>query len=235
MLLPNMEAALSSVSDVAKELGLSERRVRALIESGQLPAQRVGRSWLVSREAVERSRRSERRHGRPLGAANSWALLALLAGEKPAWVRPDVLSRLRRYARDPEWLLNVLRHSESRAKVRSLWLAHDDLPKLNEYPLVRSGLSAPRALSQLDVLPRSSEPLDAYASKDVAREIVKRFAPEEDVGDPNVIIRVPELPWVLGNEGEAPLSVGAADLLDHDDPRVRRAGSDALRKLALAG
>lgn len=229
-----MKTPLSPVSHVAQELDLSERRVRALIESGQLPAERVGRSWLISKEAVERFRRDGRRHGRPLSAANSWALLALLAGEKPLWVRADVRSRLRRYARDPEWLLNVLRHSESRAEVLSLWIAHDDLPKLSEYPLVRSGLSAPGALSQLNVLPRAQEPLDAYASKEVAHDIIKRFAPEEDVNDPNMIIRVSTLPWVLGNEGEAPLSVNAADLLDHYDPRVRRAGRDALRELALA-
>jgi excisionase family DNA binding protein len=228
-------AALVPVSDVADELGLSKRRVRALIEAGQLPAERVGRSWLVSKQAVERVRHNGRRHGRPLSAANSWALLALLAGEKPAWVRPDVLSRLRRYARDPEWLLSVVQHSESRADVLPLWLSSDDRPKLSDYPLVRSGLAAPHALSQLDVLPRVDEPLDAYANREVAREIIKRFTPEENAVDPNVIIRVPGLQWVLDHEGEAPLSVDAADLLDHDDPRVRRAGKDALRGLALAG
>lgn len=228
-------APFSSVSEVAGELELSERRVRALIESGRLPAERVGRSWLVSKRAVERLGRSKRRQGRPLNPANSWALLALLADAKPEWVRPDVLSRLRRFARDPEWLLSVIRNSEPRAEVLSFWLPRDDLPKLDEYRLVRSGLSALRALSQLDVIRRREEPLDAYASRDVARQIVRRFAPEENVEDPNLIIRVPELPWVLNQDGEAPLPVDAADLLDHQDPRVRRAAEDALRRSALAG
>jgi hypothetical protein len=112
-------------------------------------------------------------------------------------------------------------------------MPREDLPKLDEYRLVRSGLSAQGALSLLDVIRRPEEPLDAYASRDVANQIVRRFAPEENVEDPNVVIRVPELPWVL-DQDEASLPVDASDLLDHHDARVRRAAEEALRSLARA-
>jgi excisionase family DNA binding protein len=226
---------LVSVSDAADVLGLSQRRVRALIEAGQLPAERAGRSWLISQRALDRLRRRARRHGRRLSPQNGWALLAVLAGEKPEWVRPDVLSRLRRYARDPDWLLSVLEHSEPRAEIHFLWLPKEDLRNLDDYPLVRSGLSAKSAVAHLDVMRRREEPLDAYASADVARGIARRFAPEENVDDPNLILRIPSINWVSGAEEEVPLPVVAADLLDHDDPRVRGAAERRLQELALDG
>jgi len=226
-------ARLLPISKVAEELNLSPRRVHALIDAQQLPAERAGRSWFVSEQALERFRRRERRRGRPLTSANAWALLALLAGDEPAWVRPDARSRLRRYARDPKWLLSVLEHSEPRAEVRALWVAPEDLPKLAGFPLIRSGLSAERAVANLDVIPHRNEPIDVYASAEVAHEILRRFAPEEDVSDPNLILRIADFP-LESNEGEAPLPVAAADLIDHDDPRVRRASEKALQEFALA-
>lgn len=226
-------ASLVPVSDAASQLGLSERRVRSLIGAGQLRAERVGRSWLISPHELERFGRRPRRDGRPLNARNAWALLALLAGKKPEWVERSSLSRLRRYARDPDGLLSAIEHSEPRSDVLSLWVSEDDLAKLGEYPLVRSGLSARRALSQLDVIRRLEEPLDAYTSADVARQIVKRFAPQQNVEDPNVILRVPKLADVLSENEEVPLPIVAADLLGHEDSRVRRAAESALRRLAL--
>ncbi len=47
-------------------LGVSPRRVRALIESGKLPARRVGRDWTVKRgdlDALERKVGRPRRDG----------------------------------------------------------------------------------------------------------------------------------------------------------------------------
>ncbi len=52
-----------STADVARELGVSQRRVRALIQAGRLPARRVGPVWLVEPADLERVR--IRRPGRP--------------------------------------------------------------------------------------------------------------------------------------------------------------------------
>jgi excisionase family DNA binding protein len=220
-----------SVAEAAEALGLSIRRVRALIDADAIPAGRIGRSWVLSRDAVDRFARRRRRRGRRLSSANAWALLALLAGEEPASVDAPALSRLRRYARDPEWRLELLEHAEPRAKVLPLWMPADDLRKLAEYPLVRSGLSASDAVSHLDVVPRRHEPLDVYADEDVAEQVLHRFLPEEGAADPNVILRVVRGGPPVRSDEEAPLPVVAADLLDHDDPRVRRAAERALREL----
>lgn len=222
------------IPEVARELDVSERRVLALIHAGQLPASRIGRPWIVERRAVDEFLRMRRRHGRRLSQANAWALLVLLADEEPRWLRRDAVSRLRRYARDPEWLLAVLRHSEPRSEKLSLWLPREDVSRLARYRLVRSALSAEGALPQLDIIPRQDEPLDVYASPVVAHEIEKRLSPERSSDSPNLIIRIPARSWVLQHGPEAPLSVVAADLLDHQDARVRRAGEDALYRLTLA-
>ncbi len=69
-----------SVHDAAERLGLSDRRVRALIESGRLGARRVGRDWMIDPGALA-SVEGERAPGRPLSARSAWAELL---GERPA-------------------------------------------------------------------------------------------------------------------------------------------------------
>jgi len=226
-------ADVMSVSNASRALGLSERRVRALIHSGQLSASRLGIPWAVERRAVDRFLQKERGRGRPLNQSNSWALLAILAGEWPSELRSDAISRLRRYARDPDWLIALLRHSEPRVHEMSLWIPSEDMSKLAGYPLVHSGLSADSAIPQLDVIPRRDEPLDVYASAEIADEIERRLLPEHSRSDPNLILRIPRSNWVLHQGPEAPFAVVAADLLDHRDARVRRAGEDALRRIAI--
>jgi excisionase family DNA binding protein len=60
-----------SVRDAATRLNVSERRVRALIESGRLRAQRVGRAWIIEPGALG-SVEGERRAGRPLAPDSAW-------------------------------------------------------------------------------------------------------------------------------------------------------------------
>ncbi len=69
-----------SVHDAAERLGVSDRRVRALIDSGRLSAQRVGRAWIIDPSALA-TVVGERPPGRPLSAASAWAELL---GERPA-------------------------------------------------------------------------------------------------------------------------------------------------------
>jgi hypothetical protein len=187
----------------------------------------------VDRGAIARFAQEDRREGRPLNHSNAWALLALLSGERPSWVRNDAASRLGRSARDPDWLIKLLRHSEPRDEARSFWIPAEDRQSLDRYPLVRSGLSAQRAARQLDVLPRREEALDVYASEEVADAIENRLKPERSEDAPNLIIRIPSRPWVLESGQEAPFPVVAADLLGHRDARVRRAAEAALRDLAF--
>ncbi len=51
-----------TTTQAADVLGVSARRVRALIQSGRLPAERIGRDWTVRREDLDKL---ERKVGRP--------------------------------------------------------------------------------------------------------------------------------------------------------------------------
>jgi excisionase family DNA binding protein len=50
---------------VAERLGLSVRRIQALITTGLLEANKVGRDWVIPEEEVQRYRQQERLVGRP--------------------------------------------------------------------------------------------------------------------------------------------------------------------------
>lgn len=43
-----------TVAQAAERKGVTSRRIRALCESGRLPAQKVGRDWLIDPRALER-------------------------------------------------------------------------------------------------------------------------------------------------------------------------------------
>lgn len=60
-----------SVEAAAGRLGVSERRVRALIAAGRLPAERVGRAWVIQPAALGQVE-GERPVGRPLGVVAAW-------------------------------------------------------------------------------------------------------------------------------------------------------------------
>lgn len=54
---------LLSTSEVAAILGITRRRVLALIKAGRLPAQRIGDSWIIRRQDLELVK--DRKRGRP--------------------------------------------------------------------------------------------------------------------------------------------------------------------------
>ncbi len=54
---------LISSKEAAEKLGLSLRRVQALITSGKLPAQKIGNSYVVKESDLEFVK--ERKNGRP--------------------------------------------------------------------------------------------------------------------------------------------------------------------------
>jgi len=58
-----MSNALLTTRDAATRLGITPRRVVALIHAGRLPATRLGRSWIVREADIALVR--ERHPGRP--------------------------------------------------------------------------------------------------------------------------------------------------------------------------
>lgn len=63
--------------EVASELGISRRRVQAMVESSVLHAEKIGSQWFVPVESVRQAKNLRRRNGgRPLSAASAWKLIA---------------------------------------------------------------------------------------------------------------------------------------------------------------
>ena len=215
---------LWSSKDAAEALGISTQRVRALARAGRLQARKVGSRWIVEQASGKRDARS----GRPMSSAIAWAILAELSGARPDWVHPSALSRLRRRLRDPEWALQSLQHSQARARVVRWRALPADLPRIiKRAAIVPTGLSA--ITREIDIVASSGE-IDAYVDRSMLGVIEKQFRPAKESDEPNLTLRVPSLPWIL-SFSRAPLAVVSADLLLSPDPRVSRAGREALRKL----
>src|SRR5258708_36068520 len=118
-----------TVSETAKRLGVSTRRVRALAKSKQLGGEAPPRLLLLDPAEVERLAQKERAAHRTLEPANAWALLALAIGDqslKPGLdaVSPSARSRLRARLRDGS-LADLVPLLRKRADVR--WLHADDV------------------------------------------------------------------------------------------------------------
>lgn len=61
---------MMTTNEAAAALGLTRRRVIALINSGKLKAEKPGRDWIVDSESVEELRQQKRPGGRPKKAKN---------------------------------------------------------------------------------------------------------------------------------------------------------------------
>jgi|GEM_PF-2157295 len=72
----NMEL---TVSEASQRLDVSPRRVRALVESGQLPAIRRGPMWLTTADAVDSFQRNSPGRGRPISANTAWSRIGEIA------------------------------------------------------------------------------------------------------------------------------------------------------------
>src|SRR2546430_17403479 len=92
-IVPHMESILEerSVGEAARALGVSDRRVRAMIRDGVLAGRRSGGRWLIRRDDVEERLRPRGPPGGPLGPRNGWALLMELScvglAPLPGWDR----------------------------------------------------------------------------------------------------------------------------------------------------
>jgi excisionase family DNA binding protein len=52
-------------SEAARRLGVSPRRVAAMIEQGVLRAQKIGKTWVIDETEVAKVAKAERKPGRP--------------------------------------------------------------------------------------------------------------------------------------------------------------------------
>lgn len=229
---------LISVPDTARHLGVSRMRVHQRIKDGSLPAQRVGRQWIID-EADLRAVAHNAGPGRPLSPASAWALVAVAAQHSDN-VTPSRRSRAR--AR----LTSILEQGPQEADLdafaaqmkrllagraeRKLYRASPlDLPQLRDDPRVRlSGLSAPQAQISADDI------VEGYLRDHDHQALVRdHLLSPAKAARANVIIHV------INGDGDIEHLIGsdlavAADLAEHASPRERARAQELLASLAAA-
>lgn len=214
-----------SVNDLSSRLGVSQRRVRQLLESGELRGDRLGRQWVVQEVEARRFEARKYPRGRKWEPASAWLALAEVANiriSSSAHQRSRIRGRLR-----DESILGVYPHLGSRA-VSHRYYAHPSVIKrmINDNRLVLGGVSA-ASMVGADLLPNAEE-LEAYVSSADHADVARRYVLDADAARPNVLLReVDKELWLFPSGVKAaPLLVVAVDLLDHEDERVRRAGME---------
>jgi len=212
-----------AVSEAAEQLQVGERRVRQLIASGDLRAERFGRQWLVNRDDVSNLQAAKRVAGHPFSAANAWGILALVEGKRPMWLSKSETKRLERILEEREFeaIMPLLRN---RAK-RESWYIHPSLlGRLADDPrTVWAGASATEALV-------ADDSYECYVPAEMAAELADEYFADTDAIDSNVLVRSIEGPWPFlpGEESAGPI-VAAVDLLDNaGDERRRRVAEELL-------
>jgi hypothetical protein len=212
---------------VARRLRVSERRVRALAQSGRLRAQKVAGRWFVDPGAAARRLVTrDARGGRPVKVGNAWAELFLASGEQPAWLSDSAARRVRR-----------------RLLERPL---RERLPRLERRADVRYFLGGPAALDEVrrhsQFVASGVSAADHYGADIVAPSVVEGYLPKEEVDRltylfalreveelrANLILHAAEY-WPFDGRRIAPRAVVAADLLLSMSERTRRAGERLLR------
>ena len=220
-----------AVEEAARHLRLTPARVRALIASGGLRAEKVGSRWLVEWDSVLARERSQSAPGRPLSARNAWALLLLASGDDlpPRFdqhSRWRISQTLNRYD-----LVDLRSRLDGRARVHHLWALPGELRPLRaDEDLVLTAASAAGVL-ELGLL--APDTIDAYVPAERIKALASNYGLEPAAAhEANVILRaVPDDGWLLEDRRIAPRAAVGLDLASYPDSRSARAGAEVLAQL----
>jgi excisionase family DNA binding protein len=213
------------LDEAAEHIGVSQRRVRAMIAAGQLEAEKVQGRWLVDQESLDRVAGARRRAGPPWSPVLAWAYLLYREGDPHAL---DGLSRVarhrvRRRAEVPLALDDLAALAARRAKP---WRCRAHASVVEELMAagVPSGLSAAEALG-VGLGVRAGEHADVYLPQSRAQRLIDELALAPARGaQVNAILRaVPDSAWRLDHRRIAPVLAVALDLGEHGDARSREA------------
>jgi hypothetical protein len=209
-----------SLSEYAKDRGISIRRARAMAESGAIKASRIGRSWVVDDSELAARRRLR---GRPMSPVMAWHYIHAMSGEKPVEIRDAERARIReRLAR--------LSSSDAPIDLIHSWLAHR--AALEEFSINRADLEDLRADAR--VVPSGIS--DSRAGLSSASEF-EGYIAAEDLADvrkdyllarsssPNVRLHVADKPV----QRPAPIALVIADLADRNGPREDARAEELIR------
>ena len=229
---------LMTTEDAAARLGVSERRVRALIGQGDLDAELVGRMYLVAPQSLARLA-AHRAGGRSLSARMAWAaLLSDLGAKNLEGLTIDFelsrtdrqrLTALRdRKVEDWSWLARR-RAVTARFSVRDAYL--DRL--VTDSRVRRSGLSA-LAEYQVELTFQRGEAELYVGDSDREAVLASYLARSDDAG--RVIIHTVQDKVITqaATAGTAVMSAAtvAVDLAESEEVRARRAGYKLMRRIS---
>ena len=215
-----------NVACAADVLDVSPRRVRQLLESGQLAGQQLGRSWVIDRGDIDRLRRNCA--GRPWSASSAWAVLELAAGHDLE-LSPVERSRARRRLAD-HGLGGLVEQLRARAERREVYAHPSVLGRVAlDDRVVQGGVSAAHE-HHADLIVQDSA--EVYVRAGDAAAIVENYALDDNADRPNLILHVvDDEAWPFdGRQQVASWPVVAVDLLDSDDERSRRAGLELIER-----
>ena len=246
----SMDSDVLSVREAAEQLGISGARVRQLISADSLPARRSSAGWLVGADAVA-DRRGSVRAGRPPSPRTAWAILCVLssalapnAAKPPGCMVGDrrlrhhalqLLSAMPDPADDPgRWRMLLA----SRGRAERMWAHPGLLSKLCSDDRISVGGDS-AAVHVGEGLSRTGL-CDLYVAGSDVKDIVAGYRLRSD---PDGLVRLHVVPQgvprelIPGGRGIVLPAVGAADLLDENDPRARRSAVlrlSAMRAAALS-
>jgi len=210
--------------EAARRLGVSQTRVRQLIDAGDLAADQIGGRWIVSDESLYRLNSRQRPGGRPFSPRIAWGVLSEISGVDPHWLTAPERSRIRRRVADRDWL-SLAPRLRSRSTVNRL-RSHRSVPAqlVANSRIILGGVSAGFA----GVI--AAGECEGYVREDEFTGIVDRYLLEPSEADANVLLRVvPLQEWRFQpTQHVASSAVVAFDLLDAGDPRSVEAGLSIL-------
>lgn len=215
-----------SVADAAEELGVSDRRVRQLLASGELFGQQLGRAWVIDSASIDRLR--PKRVGRPWSAASAWAVLELAAGGNPE-LSPVERSRARKRLAG-SGLAGLVDQLQSRSERCEMYVHPSALDRVgDDADVVRSGVSA-AGVYDVDLI--VSDEAEVYVRSSKVAGLVDRYALRPNPDRSNLVVRVVDDDvWPFEDHSRvAPWPVVAVDLLDAYDERSRRAGLELIER-----
>lgn len=203
--------------EVAMHLGVSERRVRAMIADGQLPAERMMGRWAIPANAVAAYR--SKAVGRPMAERSAWSVIRRLAtghDAMPSRLRHRVDALVDDHApsqRLRSWV-------SGRGEPVRVWAFQPALDELQDDE--RVVVSGDRIVDDLE----QSGQLRVYANAIDVDDLIADYGLRRVSGDrvPNAIL------WAVSDLEAVPRDpidkhaaaevVTAIDLLDEGDPRA---------------
>jgi excisionase family DNA binding protein len=218
-----------TVAQAAERLRISPGRVRKLISSGALEAERFGPVWIVSAESVEHRRSDPVPRGQPLSASNAWALLLSADGRPVPWLDPNARHRVRRHLTD-----SGLAAMRPRLRRRAVRIIHADAHRGEVTRLARRRDLMPTGIPGSEEyrlgLHGGDPVVDGYVPESLLPLLVEEHALATlSRGRGNVRLRaVPDDLWSHVGGAVAPRTVVVVDLAESDDPRARRVGQAAM-------